>query len=80
MQLIRWGNSGLAVSTLAEPNCCVPGMIYLIQDTNFVSNTPAAAAQLSRRRELVQQRRKRITKADIVKMLQARRGAELPRP
>jgi len=78
LQLVRWGTSGLAVLTLAVPEGNVPGMLYLIQDANFVSSAPQAAFRPSNTHELVQQRWKRISKADIVKMMKARRGAELP--
>jgi hypothetical protein len=53
-------------------------MLYLIQDTNFVSSAPAAALPPSNTHELVQQRQKRITKAEIVKMMQARSAAKIP--
>jgi len=78
LQFVRWGTSGLAVLTLAVPEAGVPGMLYLIQDATFVSSAPEAAFQPSNTHELVQQRWKRISKADIAKMVQARRGAELP--
>ena len=78
LQLVRWGTSGLAVLTLAVPGANVPGMLYLIQDATFVSSAPAAAFKPSNTRELVQQRWKRITKADIAKIVKARQDAELP--
>jgi hypothetical protein len=53
-------------------------MLYLIQDATFVSSAPKAAFQPSITHELVQQRWKRISKADIAKMLRARRAAIIP--
>jgi hypothetical protein len=49
-------------------------MLYLIQDATFVSSAQKAVTPLSKPQELVQLRWKRISKADIVKMVQARRG------
>jgi hypothetical protein len=77
IQLVRWGTSGLAVLTMNQGNGS-PGMLYLIQDGTFVSSAPAAALQPSKSQEVVQQRQKRISKTDIVKMMRARSGATLP--
>ncbi len=72
-QLIRWGASGLAVLTY-DPTFSAPGMLYLIQDTNFVSNAQSVASGAARPRELVRCRWKRISKMDMLRML--RRGTE----
>jgi hypothetical protein len=72
----RWGASGLAVLMETDLDTSVPGMLYLIQDSTFVSNAPVAKVDVSKRQELVQQRWKRVTKRDLLKkMLQARRAA-----
>jgi hypothetical protein len=47
-------------------------MLYLVQDTTFVSNMQNAASRLTKSLELVQCRWKRISKADIVRMVQAK--------
>lgn len=70
----RWGASGLAVLMETDLDTSVPGMLYLIQDSTFVSNAPAADVTVSNRQELVQQRWKRLTKRDLLKMLRARRS------
>lgn len=74
----RWGTSGLAVLMLTDPESGLPGMLYLVQDATFVSGAPKAAFQPSTAHELVQQRWKRITKADIAKMMRARSAGRLP--
>jgi len=77
-ELIRWGASGLAILT-ANPvevfsgNTGSLGMLYLIEDANFVSNAEVAAPHLPKPQERVLRRWKSISKADIVKMVQARR-------
>ena len=78
IELVRCGTSGLAVLTLSQPNSGLPGMLYLVQDATFVSSAPKAAFQLSKSQELVQRRWERISKADIVKMVQAKKAAKLP--
>jgi hypothetical protein len=70
----RWGASGLAVLMETDLDTSVPGMLYLIQDSTFVSNALAADVSVSKRQELVQQRWKRLTKRDLLKMLRARRS------
>jgi len=77
VQLIRWGNSGLAVLTMNQDNGS-QGMLYLVQDATFVSNAQTVASRLSKPQELVQRRWKRVSKTDIVKMVQARRAVNLP--
>jgi hypothetical protein len=69
----RWGASGLAVLMLADPESGVPGMVYLIQDSTFVSSASTADLGVSKRQELVQQRWKRITRYELIMMLQAKR-------
>jgi hypothetical protein len=70
----RWGASGLTLLMETDRDTSVPGMLYLIQDSTFVSNAPAAEVSVSKRPELVQQRWKRLTKRDLLKMLRARRS------
>jgi hypothetical protein len=69
IQLVRWGTSGLAVLTFRDPENSMPGMLYLIQDTTFVSNVQADVSELSKSHELVQQRWTRLSKADIAKIV-----------
>lgn len=76
IELIRWGNSGLAILTVNQGSGS-PGMLYLVQDTTFVSAADVGVSPLLQRRELVQRRWNRISKVDIVKMVQARRTAGL---
>jgi hypothetical protein len=71
IQLARWGTSGLAVLTLNQGNGS-PGMLYLIQDTSFVSNAGTNISRLSTPQEFVKLRWNRICTVDIVKMVQAR--------
>lgn len=73
IELIRWGSSGLAVLTIDQGGSGSQGMLYVIQDSNFVSTAVPAA---SRPRELVKRRWKFISKADLVKMVQARRAVK----
>jgi hypothetical protein len=76
IQLVRWGTSGLAVLTMNQGGSGSQGMLYLVQDATFVSSAQTVAFSLSKRQELVQRRWKRISKADIVKMVQTRRAAK----
>jgi hypothetical protein len=78
IQLVRCGTSGLAVMTISEAGNGTPGMIYLVQDSTFVSNAQKEVSRSISSPELVQQRWKRVSKADIVKMMQARKTARLP--
>jgi len=52
-------------------------MLYLVQDTTFVSDGAKPVSRMSLPRELVQLRWKRISKAHILKMVQARRATNL---
>jgi hypothetical protein len=74
-QLARWGTSGLAVLTTTG-DATMPGMLYLIHDPGFVSSAQAAVSPLSKLQELVKMRWKRISRADILKMLNARGTAK----
>jgi hypothetical protein len=74
IELVRWGASGLAVLT-ANQDVGSPGMLYLIQDTSFVSNAQSIAMRFSSPQELVKRRWKRFSKADMVRMLEAKRAA-----
>jgi hypothetical protein len=67
-QMVRWGNSGLAVLTTG-------GMLYLISDTGFVSNAPATAASLAGMGELVKLRWKPRTTRDMILAAQQHRTA-----
>ncbi|MES2220406.1 MAG: hypothetical protein V4587_05505, partial [Acidobacteriota bacterium] len=77
IQIVRWGTSGLAVLTSGG----VPGvfesglgMIYLLQDSTFVSNLqPAASVVNKTKHELAQQRWKRLSKRDLLKAMQQRK-------
>jgi hypothetical protein len=71
IDFVRCGNSGLAVLTI-NGGSGSQGMLYLIQDTTFVSSAKSAASPVSKSQEFVQQRWKRISKADIVKTVQAK--------
>lgn len=73
-QLIRWGPSGLAVLTL-DTTFTSPGMLYLISDTNFVSNAQAATAPAAKPFESVQRRWKTISRLDLARILRNRVGA-----
>jgi len=75
IQLLRWGNSGLAVLTINEGSGSA-GMLYLVQDATFVSNAQTAVSQFSKPQESVQRRWKRFSKADIFKMVRARAEAK----
>ena len=77
IELVRWGSSGLAILTINQASGS-PGMLYLIQDTTFVSSAQTATSGSPKSPELVQLRWKRMSKADIFKMLQAKRSASLP--
>lgn len=64
-QMVRWGNSGLAVLTSA-------GMLYLINDAGFVSNAPATGARRAAMKELVQLRWNPLTTRDMIRAAEAR--------
>jgi hypothetical protein len=72
IQLVRSGTSGLAILTI-NGGSGSQGMLYLIHDTSLVSSAQSAGSLLSRPQELVQRRWKRVSKADIVRMVSARR-------
>ncbi len=83
VQLVRWGTSGLAVLTSGGVQGVYEnsyGMLYLVQDSTFVSNAQPAAASEGRldahaeviKPELVQQRWKRMSKRDLLRILQRR--------
>jgi hypothetical protein len=65
--LVRWGTSGLALITL-NPNGA--GMLYILQDTNFVSNAAARVSSqaTAMRNEDVQLRWAKPSKAKIESM------------
>jgi hypothetical protein len=76
-QLVRWGNSGLALLTSGG----VPGvyensygMLYLIQDSTFVSN--AKPVTDAAKQELVKLRWKRLSKKEIVEIARRFRTTE----
>jgi hypothetical protein len=77
-ELTRWGASGLAILTtnpvqVFTGNTGSAGMLYLIEDTNFVSNADVVAPDRLKPRDRVQRRWKPISRADIVRMVQAGR-------
>jgi hypothetical protein len=76
IQLIRCGTSGLAILTISEAGNGTQGMIYLVKDSTFVSDRQKDVSRSSRPQESVQQRWKRISKADIVRMMRTRTAAE----
>lgn len=55
-EIVRWGTSGLAVLTMNQGGSGSQGMLYLVQDTTFVSNAQKAVSSLSMPQELVQRR------------------------
>jgi hypothetical protein len=78
LAFVRSGTSGFAILMLTQQLGNVPGLLYLVQDSAFVSGAQKAVDRSSKAQELVQERWKRISKADIAKMLQARSTAVLP--
>lgn len=73
IELVRWGTSGLAVLTsggLEDVYANALGMLYLIQDTGFVSNLPPANTTQVTKKELVQRRWKRLSKRAMLKAAQ----------
>lgn len=71
IQLVRWGTSGLAVLTSGGFGDVYEnglGMLYLIEDPNFVSNLPPATAAQAVTKSPVQQRWKRLPKRELLKM------------
>ena len=75
-ELTRWGTSGLAVLT-SNPDGGPAGMLYLIQDPNFVTNAQAAGSGLFRPQELVQRRWKGSSKVDILRTIRERNTPSL---
>jgi hypothetical protein len=61
IEMVRWGASGLAVLTTGGYDGGY-GMLYLIQDSSFVSNLPASSFVQPEKQGLVQQRWKRLSK------------------
>ena len=79
--LERWGASGLALLTLNHTGGGWGGsfgMLYLIQDSNFVSSAPAVKASINRER--VQQRWKPLTRANLRELIHHRRSATFRSP
>jgi IPT/TIG domain len=74
--LIRWGASGLALLTFNESSPGVAnapgGMLYIFEDTTFVSSAPPSSSAQSQVGGLVQQRWKRLSKAQIRNLLHHR--------
>ncbi len=69
IELVRWGNSGLAVLTAggsADAYVNGNGMLYLLQDTTFVSSAVPATSVGRAAPERVQQRWKRMTIREIL--------------
>jgi hypothetical protein len=68
--LSRWGTSGLAVLTM-NPGTGPSGMLYLIQDPSFVTNSQMSDSSSSVPQEFVQRRWKYISKGDILRMIRS---------
>ncbi|MFZ0630517.1 MAG: IPT/TIG domain-containing protein [Acidobacteriaceae bacterium] len=75
IQLVRWGNSGLAILTSGGvPNLAISssGTLYLVQAAGFVSNAESTAGSEAAKPELVQRRWKPMSAREILeKMHQA---------
>lgn len=71
IQLVRCGTSGLALLTLTQAGGS-QGMLYLIQDSTFVSGARKSEFRASGPWERVQRRWKPVSRADIVKRVQRR--------
>jgi IPT/TIG domain len=79
IQMVRCGASGLAILTTGGAAYVYEngfGMLYLINDSKFVSNLPAASFVLPEKQELVQQRWKRLSKREALTL--AHRAARKP--
>lgn len=76
IELVRWGTSGLAVLT-ANQNDGPAGMLYLIQDPNFVTNAQAAVSRSFPPQELVQRRWKGSSKTDFLRTIRERNARSL---
>jgi IPT/TIG domain len=75
VELIRWGKSGLAVETFdgnADSFGDPGGMLYIVDDSTFVSAGKATGSSQPQSAELVQQRWKRVSKADLAKLINRR--------
>jgi hypothetical protein len=73
IEMARWGTSGLAVLTSGGVPGVLEGgsgMLYILQDTSFVSNFQPVPTVRKSERELVQQRWKRLSKREILKAMQ----------
>jgi len=68
IEMVRWGASGLAILTMpSAPGLSEGfGMLYLVNDSKFVSNLSAASFAHPEKHELVQQRWKRISKRALL--------------
>jgi len=69
IEMVRWGVSGLAVLTTGGALDVYEngfGMLYLINDSKFVSNLAPASFVQSEKQELVQQRRKWLSKREAL--------------
>jgi hypothetical protein len=74
IELLRCGTSGLAVLT-ADQSGGPAGMLYLIQDPNFITNAQAVGSRSPR--ELVQRRWKGLSKADVLRTVRERDSVTL---
>jgi hypothetical protein len=68
IEMVRWGTSGLAVLTTGGIGVFEDGfgMLYLIDDSQFVSNLPATSFVQPEKRDLVQQRWRRLPKREAL--------------
>ncbi len=82
IQMVRWGSSGLAILTqyqiLDNYLFGTAGMLYLVEDSNFVSKAQPSSPAVINAEKRVQRRWKRISRADIVRAALARSGSRVP--
>ena len=68
--LVRWGTSGLALATFNQSSFGIHGpggMVYLLEDSTFVSSAKANTLVPTEKSELVQDRWKQQLNADLMK-------------
>lgn len=76
IEFVRWGATGLAVLT-ANRNGGPAGMLYLIQDPNFVTNAHLIRSHSFPPQELVQRPWKSSLKNEILRAMRERNGGSL---
>ncbi|MGA7521723.1 MAG: IPT/TIG domain-containing protein [Acidobacteriaceae bacterium] len=78
IQMVRWGNSGLAILTSGGiPDDAMPssGTLYILQDGSFVSNAERTAPSEATKPERVQRRWKPMSKKEILAKMHRVLGA-----